>query len=117
MPPPVSPRATARGHGATPLAWYDEAEHRRILAESINELREGKINAVGSITFTANAATTTLTDRRVGPNSRVLLMPTTENAATAMNTWWITGRGDGTAVVNHANNAQTDRSFDFVVLG
>lgn len=95
----------------------DEARHRRQLALVANNVLNGKINSTGSLTLTANAATTTLSDRRIGANSTILLMPTTANAAGALATTYFTSFAEGSCTVNHANNAQTDRLYLYVVLG
>lgn len=100
-----------------PVDWRDEAEHRRKLAQGLNAVLDGKINATGTFTFTANSATTALSDARIGPASVILLQPTTVNAATAMNTWYVSARTNGGATLTHSNNAQSDRTFDYVVLG
>ena len=100
-----------------PVDWRDEAEHRRKLAQGLNAVLDGKINATGTFTFTANSATTALSDARIGPASVILLQPTTANAATAMNTWYVSARATASATLTHSNNAQTDRTFDYVVLG
>mgnify|MGYP001578810897 CR=1 FL=1 len=116
--PLASPRASARGFPAVPLQWNGPTEEWiRLGAEAVRNLQDGKINATGTVTLTANAATTTLTDRRIGPDSVILFMPTTENAATAMGNLRVTSRGDGTATLTHTNNAQTDRTFAYAILG
>ena len=95
----------------------DEARHRREMAGVINNLLKGKMNVSGTLTVTANAATTTLTDNRIGPASVVLLMPTTANAAAALANVYFTAFTKGSCTVNHANNAQTDRAFKYAVIG
>ena len=100
-----------------PLDWSDANEHRRKIADTLNDVLDGKINAIGSVTFAANATSTALTDPRIGTGSVILLMPRTANAATAMNTWHVSARTKGQATLAHANNAQTDRTFDYAVLG
>lgn len=63
-------------------------------------------------TFTANAASTVLTDARIAATTAIDLQPTTANAAAANNTWYIAEpRAHGSVTVVHANNAQTDRTF------
>lgn len=65
-----------------------------------------------SVTFAANAASTTVTDARIGATTAICLQPTTANAAAAMNTWYIAEpRASGSVTIAHANNAQTDRTF------
>ena len=57
---------------------------QREVAEVVNNLVEGKINSTGSITLaTGGATTTTLTDRRIGPDSVILFMPLSISAAAA----------------------------------
>ena len=80
---------------------------------------QGKLNAVGSVTLTANAATTTYSDPRIGGESWIGFMPTTANAAAEIGagTLYVTARADGSCILNHANNAQADRSFDMLIIG
>lgn len=109
--------ATGAGFPAVKPFDEDEARHRREIASVLNNAMQGKLNVVSSLTLAAGAATTTLTDNRIGPNSSILLMATTANAAGALATTYFTALGDGTCTVNHANNAQTDRTFKYAVIG
>ena len=71
-------------------------------------------------TFTPSASSTTFTDARITPGSILIPQPITANAAAAMNTWWIDEtipRTRGVATVNHASNAQTDRTFRWKISG
>ena len=102
--------------GVTPFD-EDEAKHRRQLALVVNNLLAGKMNNTGTLTLTANVATTTLTYSRIGANSVILLMPMTANAAAALANVYFTAFLKGSCTVNHANNAQVDRSYRFVVIG
>lgn len=95
----------------------DEARHRRQLAVVANNVLAGKMNNTGTLTLTINVATTTLTYSRIGANSVILLMPTTANAAAALANIYFTAFLKGSCTVNHANNAQADRSFRFAVIG
>lgn len=117
----VSPRASAAGQARdlVPIDWHDEAEHRRKLAEGANLALQGKVLSVGSVTLAENSAVTVLADTRIGVESFIGFMPTTANAAAEVGngTLYITGRTDGEATLNHANNTQTDRTFVYVVLG
>ena len=88
-----------------------------MLAEGVDNLLEGKIRSIGTVTLTTSSVTTTLTNRRIGPSSFIGFMPTTSNAAAGLTALYVTGRGDGTCTLNHANNAQADRTYDYVVLG
>lgn len=100
-----------------PVDHPDEKEHRRMMAEAINEMRYGKVNICGSITLTANQATSTLNDTRIFANAKIFFMPTTANAAAEMDNMYVSSRGERTATITHSNNAQTDRTFVYVVIG
>lgn len=95
----------------------DEKRHRERLAQAINGLRLGKLNAVGTFTLTANSATTTVTDNLFESNMVPLWSPTTANAATAMGNVYVSSRAQGSFVLTHANNAQTDRTFLYFRVG
>lgn len=89
----------------------------RQVAGVIRNLVDGKINATGSVTLTASSATTAVTDFRSGGDSVILLMPRTANAATALATTYVSARAKQSFTLTHANNAQTDRTFSYVILG
>jgi hypothetical protein len=93
------------------------AQSERDLAKIVFTLRqlcEGRSNAVGTFTLAASAATTTVTATNCGSGSSVLCFPTTANAAGE----WKNGTvSNGSFVVTHANNAQTDRTFMYVAIG
>jgi hypothetical protein len=88
---------------------------------AVNELLEGNLNSVGSVTLTASSATTTLRDRRIGVDSVVSFMPTTANASAALNdgAFYVSGRAatKGQATINHTNDANVDKTFDYTVIG
>ena len=111
--------ATAAGKGFPGVSPFDDDEkrHRRQLAIVVNNVLAGKTNNTGSLTITANAATTTLTDSRIGANSVIVLMPTTANAAGAIANIYFTAFVEGSCTVNHSNNAQVDRTFRYAVIG
>lgn len=95
-----------------------EKNPTRVL-QAIRDLFAGRSNAVGTVTLTANSATTTVTAINCGASSRVFLEATTANAAaerggTALR---ISSVGAGTFTITHANNSQTDRTFYWVALG
>jgi len=102
---------------AVPRIWTDEKDHRARLSDAINNILQGKTNNRGSITLTASSATSTLSDKRIGADSVILLQPTTANAAAELATLYFGTPGDGSVTINHANNAQVDRTFKYVVIG
>ena len=92
-----------------PISIPDHSLHLRLVSSSLNNTINGKLNSTGSLTLTASATTTTLTDERIGGNSVILFMPTTANANTA--------RGEKTATLTHASSGNTDQTFGYVVIG
>lgn len=112
------------GYQNTPEVGVNDVEHRRKLARAINSILQGKMNAVTTLTFTANSATSVLTDDRITPNSFIGLMPTNVNSALALLAGWyvsnrISTNGNirGNATFVHANNAQVDRTFTVLIIG
>lgn len=96
--------------GSIEAAWH-------VLRVAYSNLLAGKTNNTGSVTLTANATSTTLTDTRIGGSSIILFSPATANAATATANLYVSAVGDGTATLTHSNNAQTDRVFNYAVIG
>ena len=107
---PVSPRYLA-----------DADQHRRLIAENVARMMQGKTNNAGTVTLTASAASTTISDDRIGYDSVVIFVPVTANAAAEIygGTMYYanTSRTNGALTINHANNSQTDRTFQWVVIG
>lgn len=80
-------------------------------------LAEGRSNATGTFTLTASTTTTTVASTTCGPNSVILWMPTTANAASQMATLRCASVGAGTFTLTHASNANNDQTFNYVALG
>ena len=117
-----SPRAQAAGQARdlAPIDWWNEVEHRRKIAEKTNQALQGKLLNVGQVTLRANFATTNLKDERIGTESYVGLdHATTANAAAEKGngTMYISSQTNGSVTITHANNAQTDRTFKYIVIG
>lgn len=92
------------------------------VATALNQALKGKINSVGTVTLTAGAASTTVTDPKIGSATVIILFPQTANAAAEL--------GNGTLYIKpadyvlktsykitHANNGQADRTYSTVILG
>ena len=97
--------------------WTNINEQVRKIVLTVNNIARGKTNNTGSVTLTANAASTTLSDIRIGINSVITLQPTTANAATAIASTYLSSPVDSAVTINHTNNAQTDRTFKYVING
>ena len=115
----TSPRFSAKTYLPPPVDAEDEADHRKRLAQAIQDVMAGKVNVTKTVTLTANAASTTLEDPRIGATTATILVPTTANAAAALGVTYQTYQNATAeqAVINHANNAQTDRTFVAVLIG
>ncbi len=100
-----------------PTFLADPAEWLRQIALAVNLLIDGRSNAIGELTLTPSQSSTAVTDLRVGTDSRILLMPTTANAAAALATSYIDIVGKQAFTIKHANNAQTDRIFKYSIQG
>jgi LDH2 family malate/lactate/ureidoglycolate dehydrogenase len=95
----------------------------RRIARVVNQAMQGKANNTGTVTLTANSATTTVTEapNRIGDATVILFMPTTANAATEFGagSLYVSARSvaNNTFTITHANNAQNDRTFNYVLVG
>jgi hypothetical protein len=103
------------GFPGLPVAGGDA----RQVAAVVNRVAQGKLNCTGSVTLAAGAAGTVVNDPRATAASVILLMPLTANAAAELGngTVFVSARGKGSFTLTHANNAQSDRTFDFAVIG
>jgi hypothetical protein len=130
----TSPRASSRSYRVVPPVFYRKitednleqivreiVEWQKQTVDIINGILLGKINTVGTFTLGASVASTTMTDSRVGAETSVILVPTTANASAEIGAGTIyqtyPNVTDNQAVINHANNAQTDRTFAYALLG
>ena len=91
----------------------------RQTAQAVNLLIDGKFNSTGTVTLTASAASTVVTDYRAGPDSVIVFTPTTPNAAAEQGggTMYLSARAKQGFTITHANNSQTDRTFLYIVIG
>lgn len=103
------------GGGIIPLS-AGEIEPHRIVAV-VRQLIEGRSNAVGIATLTANAGSTVVTAPNCGPQSAVFLFPTTANAAAIVAATYVSAVASGSFTVTHTNSATTGKTFFWVALG
>jgi len=91
------------------------------VAGAVDGIMSGKTNNTLAVTLTASQATTTVTDARIGSNTVLILVPITANAAAEVGAGGLyqtrPNATENQAVLNHANNAQTDRDFIAVLVG
>jgi hypothetical protein len=86
---------------------------------AIQQLASGRSNAVGSVTLTTGAATTTVTDSNCSSGSVPILVPATANAAAEVGngTMYVSAVDNGSFTINHANSATSGRTFKYALLG
>jgi len=95
---------------------YDDRDGTRLVT-AVLQLIRGRSNAVGSVTLTAGATSTTVDFVNCSQDSQVFLSPRTANAAAALATTYISSVGNKSFTIAHANAASTDRTFGFAALG
>lgn len=94
----------------------------------VTRIMNGKTNNTGSVTLTENSATTSVTVAygTIGIDTVILFMPTTANAATEFGagSMYVSARSVSTSpstsstfTLTHVNNAQTDRTFKYILVG
>lgn len=88
----------------------------RLVVLSLAKAIIGKTNNVGMVTLRASQTTTTVDNLLCNANSAILFQPTTAHAAADFGSLYAVA-GDGSFIVTHANNANTDRAFQYVIVG
>lgn len=86
---------------------------------AIQQIAAGRSNAVGTMTLTASAASTTISDSNCASGSTVIPIPTTANAAAELGagTMYLSAVANKSFTFTHANNAQVDRTFKYAIVG
>jgi hypothetical protein len=106
--------AAGKGDQVPSLQWV------RRIADAVNGILKGKVNAVLPVTLTANAASTTVLDARISYFSALILEPLTAHAAAALyaSPYVLpTAQASGTVTFDHANDALTDKNFNLLIIG
>lgn len=85
------------------------------VVRAVRNLYRGKMNVAGTVTLAADAEATVLRHPAIGPASHIGLTPLTATAAAAAP--WIASQGGGEALLAHAADAATDRTFAYAVIG
>jgi hypothetical protein len=87
------------------------------LFDQTEGLLNGQSRNRGSVTLTANAASTAVNDARFQSAQTVVLSPMTANAAAALATTYVSARTAKQFTLTHANNAQVDKTFEYIFVG
>lgn len=91
----------------------------REVAFAVRELINGRGNYMGTVTLTASATATVVSRTNANKSAAVLLFPMTANAAAALTTTYVTQANVTSTgfTITHASNAQTDRTFFYIMVG
>ena len=107
------------GHPTPPLYFADWGAGFHSLSKVVHGILRGQTNNTGTVTLDADANSTTVTDRRVGPYSEIMFSPTTANAAAEIGAggFYVSSQSKDSFTVAHANNSQADRVFNYSIHG
>lgn len=122
-----NPQLTIAGAalGYIRLGTLNAGQYNAVVSDAGN-VAFNRTTRSGTVTLTANAATTTvllgaLGVNEVTNNSRVILTPTSANAAADQGSAtgvYVSAKTPGTSfVITHPNNANADKTFDFEIVG
>ena len=117
--------STVKGHPGVPLWMPNANEHRKLIAQAVNRLGQGKFDVTLDVTLNANTGATVIADNRIGFTSAVTpLMAMSLSAAVAIATGIYfdapsAGAQATTAsiVAHHNINAATDKKIRFGIIG
>lgn len=112
---------SGQGYPSLPTALTrgieDTAKALQRAAVVINGILGGKQNIRTTITLANGAATTTITDPRIGANSHFSLRALTANAAAIQASVWVSSQGKQTVTFTHTNTANADQNFSLSITG
>lgn len=89
----------------------------RVIVSALRQVIDGRTDNYGQITLTAGATSTSYSSPSISENSTIVLSPRSANAAAAVGTTHVSAKANGSVTLTHANNAQTDRTFDLAWIG
>lgn len=116
---------TATQFPDVPDYYPDHPNLLRQIINTVKNLMQGRSNNASSVTLTANSATTVVQvpKNKLGQNTLIFFMPQTANAATEFGagSMYVSSRDiladPPTFTITHVNNAQTDRTFGYIIVG
>lgn len=90
--------------------------------QAIRELAAGRSNAVGRVTLTPSATTTTIVNDNINEQAEPFFFPRTASAAAELGAGTMFASisrvsGVNTVTITHANSAVADRTFAYIILG
>jgi hypothetical protein len=102
-----------------PTDLEDQRRFNRIQSQSISAVLKGRTNNVIDFTATVSAASTTVTDSRIGVNTVAIAIPTTANAASAAVFPYrdFSSPVNGSMSLIHTNSGHTDNTYKIILVG
>jgi hypothetical protein len=104
------------GRPGVPTTSSDQVIHRRLIAEGVNRLNQGHMNASLYVTLDPGETETVVVDSRISRQTALIFHPQTADAAAALGTTYAVCT-NGSATIYHTSNAQTDRKFTLGLIG
>jgi hypothetical protein len=102
-------------------SFSDVQIYLRRLFDGLFQVQRGKMDVVKEVTLTANAATTVVNDVRLSIQTGLIFDAKTANAAAELAAGTLyclsVNRATEQFTLTHANNVQTDRTFNLILLG
>lgn len=96
-----------------------DEQNPRIIAAVVNQIIRGGSNAVGTVTLTADAATTQVTRDALYEDATILLDPQTQTARNelASGNIYVSAVVNGSFTISHLNSSVSDRTFRYLAIG
>ena len=113
----------SKGFNIPATTFTDVQAWGKNVVDSLINIRNGKLTIADTLTLAAStlSSTFTLASGRLGNDSVILFEPLTDNAAAALysgsmrvKTKNVTSR---TITIKHPSNANTDKSFRYIIIG
>jgi hypothetical protein len=105
--------------GEDNLPWQGlsvKETNQQTINQSVNQLGQGRSNAVGTVTLNVSATSTTVEAPTCSTFSVVILSAQTANAAASVTTNY-TEAADGSFTITHASNTNADRTYGWIAIG
>lgn len=102
---------------SVPVKHGDLPEWLRQVAIEVNRILRGKTENGGSFTLDDGSTTTDVADTRVGINSKIIITPTSSTAAAEYGTIYVSATTKEQFTVTHSNTADTDKTFNYIIVG
>ena len=89
----------------------------RQISEVVNNILRGKMNCTGEVTLTNSATSTIVTDFNAGPESCIVFMPQSSDAASELygGSMFVSARARDSFTITHTSGTNT-RKFTYAII-